>query len=130
MDLAMPGLDGIEATRRIKADPRTHDCSVIVVTAQGAWMFDEAREAGCDAFFCKPFNAFALDRVLWLLNTPTDSRPWTARRPLVKRCECSRAFTLEEWFALPLCGRVHVLGCATVLEFRNCVCGSSIVMPV
>jgi two-component system cell cycle response regulator DivK len=130
MDLSMPGIGGIEATRRIKADPRTRNCLVIVVTAQGPSMFDRSREAGCDAYFCKPFNAFALDRVLRLLGTPGSNGPSRTRKHVVKRCECSREFTFDAWLALPLCGRMHVPASDTVLELRNCPCGSSIVLPV
>jgi CheY-like chemotaxis protein len=127
MDVAMPGIDGIEATHRIKADPRTRDCLVIVVTAHGAAMFEAARRAGCDAYFSKPFNAFMLDRVLRLLESPPSSRPPRPRGGVVRRCECRREFTLEAWSSLPLSGRLHVPGSSTVLELRNCPCGTSIV---
>jgi CheY-like chemotaxis protein len=130
MDLAMPGMGGIEATRHIKADPRTRDCLVIVVTAHGASMFGQAREAGCDAYFCKPFDVFALDRLLWLMKRQPDALSWQARKQVVMRCECLRQYTFNSWLALPLCGRMHLPGAGTVLEVRNCVCGSSIVMPV
>src|SRR6202035_491809 len=59
MDVEMPGIGGLEATRRIKSDPRTRGCLVIVVTAYGAALFAKGRAAGCDAYFCKPFNPFA-----------------------------------------------------------------------
>jgi CheY-like chemotaxis protein len=130
MDLAMPGVDGLEATRRIKASPSTRDCLVIVVTAHGPSMFDAARAAGCDAFFCKPFNPFAFDRVLRLLGRPPAAAPSARRDVIVKRCECSRRYTLDAWLALPLCGRMHVPRSEVVLELRNCACGSSIVLPV
>jgi DNA-binding response OmpR family regulator len=130
MDLAMPGMDGIEATRRIKVDPRTRDCLVIVVTAHGASMFDAARQAGCDAYFSKPFNALGLDRVLRLLESPPSSRPPRSREGVVRRCECWREFTFKAWTSLALCGRLYVPRSCTVLEMRNCPCGSSIVLPV
>jgi two-component system, cell cycle response regulator DivK len=55
MDPSMPGLDGIEATRRLKADPRTSHIPVLILTAfplhalQGG-----ALEAGADDFLTKP----------------------------------------------------------------------------
>ena len=129
MDVAMPGIDGIEATRRIKADPRTRTSLVIVVTAHGTSMFADARRAGCDAYFCKPFNAFALDSVLRVLTT-TRARPGRAApTTVVKRCACGREFTPEGWLALPLRGRMHAPRGGQVVELRNCVCGSSIALP-
>jgi CheY-like chemotaxis protein len=125
MDLDMPGIGGIEATRRIKADARTRDCLVVVVTGYGATMFAEARRAGCDAYFCKPFDALALDEVLCVLTAvrgPVRSSP-TA---IVKQCGCGREYTRDQWLALGLCGRIHVPGGGIALELRNCVCGSSI----
>jgi CheY-like chemotaxis protein len=55
MDLALPVLDGWEATRRIKADAGTRDIPIIALTAF-AMASDErkAREAGCDDFDTKP----------------------------------------------------------------------------
>jgi CheY-like chemotaxis protein/predicted GIY-YIG superfamily endonuclease len=57
MDLAMMNMDGWEATRRIKNDPRTRDIIVIAVTAH-ALEPDEAaaREAGCDGYIAKPYD--------------------------------------------------------------------------
>src|SRR5580704_12466645 len=56
MDLAMPGPSALDAIRTLKADPRTSRCLVIVVTGSGMRSFDDARAAGCDAFFEKPFD--------------------------------------------------------------------------
>src|SRR5688572_21191100 len=57
MDLAMTDMDGWEATRRIKSDPRTKDIIVIAVTAH-ALAPDEAsaRKAGCDGYIAKPYD--------------------------------------------------------------------------
>ncbi len=62
MDMSLPVLDGWEATRRIKASPRTADIPVIALTAH-AMAGDEARarEAGCDDFDTKPVD---LERLL------------------------------------------------------------------
>lgn len=55
MDLAMPGMDGWEATRRLKANPRTKDIRVMAVTGhQEAEHRLLAWRAGCDDFFSKP----------------------------------------------------------------------------
>ena len=55
MDLAMPGMDGWEASRRLKADPQTADIPIIALTAFALRGDEErAREAGCDAYLSKP----------------------------------------------------------------------------
>jgi two-component system cell cycle response regulator DivK len=125
MDLEMPGMGGIEATRLIKSDPRTRDCLVIVVTGHGATMFPEARKAGCDAYFCKPFDVVALDEVLRVLTT-VRAPVRSGSAVIVKQCGCGREYNREEWLALSLCGRIHVPRSDVSLELRNCVCGSSI----
>lgn len=62
MDMSLPVLDGWEATRRIKAGPRTGEIPIIALTAH-AMAGDEARarEAGCDDFDTKPVE---LERLL------------------------------------------------------------------
>src|SRR5579864_1137033 len=61
MDLSMPGVDGWEATRQLKADPRTSNAVVIAVTAH-ALLQDKgkAMDAGADAFVPKPFELSTL----------------------------------------------------------------------
>ena len=55
MDLALPRMDGWEATRRLKADPRTRHIPIVALTGHAlAGHADGAREAGCDAFVTKP----------------------------------------------------------------------------
>lgn len=57
MDLSLPKVDGLHATRKLKADPRTAHIPVIALTAH-ALVGDEerAREAGCDGYFAKPIE--------------------------------------------------------------------------
>ena len=123
MDLEMPGIGGIEATLRLKSEARTRDCPIIVVSGHGATMFAQAQKAGCDAYFCKPFDAPTLDAVLRVLTVVRPIR--SASAIIVKQCACGREYDRREWLALSLCGRLHVPG-GTDLELRNCVCGSSI----
>ena len=61
MDIQLPGLDGYEATRRIKANPALRPIPIIAVTSY-ALSGDEvkAREAGCDDYVTKPFSPRAL----------------------------------------------------------------------
>lgn len=55
MDLSMPGMDGWEATRRLKADARMTSIPVLVVSAHALGGTEErAREAGADGFLTKP----------------------------------------------------------------------------
>jgi two-component system cell cycle response regulator DivK len=72
MDLSLPGMDGWEATRRLKADPRTADIPVIALTGHALTGFREsAKDAGCDAFVTKPCLPDALlNKVRRLLAAP------------------------------------------------------------
>ena len=55
MDMSLPGIDGWEATRRIKADARTKAVPVIALTAHALTSDrDSALAAGCDDFDTKP----------------------------------------------------------------------------
>ena len=55
MDLAMPELDGWEASRRLKADPKSADIPIIAFTAFAMREDEErARKAGCDGHLSKP----------------------------------------------------------------------------
>jgi len=55
MDLSLPGLDGWEATRRLKSDERTKTIPIIALTAHAlASAHDKAKAAGCDSVVTKP----------------------------------------------------------------------------
>ena len=57
MDVMLPGMSGIEATRVIKGDPATKGIRVWAITARNAPSdIDEALAAGCDGYFTKPVN--------------------------------------------------------------------------
>jgi CheY-like chemotaxis protein len=61
MDLQLPGIDGLELTRRLKSDPATRDIKIIAVTAYAMkGDEDKAREAGCDDYVTKPIDTRAL----------------------------------------------------------------------
>ena len=61
MDIQLPGLDGYEATRRIKAIPALNAIPIIAVTSYALSGDDvKALEAGCDAYVTKPFSPRAL----------------------------------------------------------------------
>lgn len=55
MDLSLPVMDGWEATRRLKANPKTKDIVVIALTGHAeAAHAKKARDVGCDDFVPKP----------------------------------------------------------------------------
>lgn len=55
MDLDLPVIDGWEATRRLKADPKTRDIPVIALSAHAlSGTREKALAAGCDEFDTKP----------------------------------------------------------------------------
>jgi len=57
MDIQLPGIDGYEATRRIKANSETKKIPIIVVTSYALRGDDlKAFGAGCDAYLAKPFS--------------------------------------------------------------------------
>jgi two-component system, cell cycle response regulator DivK len=57
MDIQLPGIDGYEATRRIRASSKTRMIPIIVVTSYALSGDDvKALEAGCDAYVAKPFS--------------------------------------------------------------------------
>jgi two-component system cell cycle response regulator DivK len=82
MDLSLPGLDGWEATRRLKADTRTHHIPVVALTSHALEGFSEgARAAGCDGFITKPCLPEHLAKEIWtILDGTQRARP--ERRPL------------------------------------------------
>ena len=55
MDLSLPGMDGWEATRRLKADERTSHIPIVALTGHAlAGASEGAKKAGCDSFVTKP----------------------------------------------------------------------------
>lgn len=57
LDLMMPGVDGLEVLRRLRAAPRTRAMQVVVLTARaGREPLQAAFDAGADDFMCKPFD--------------------------------------------------------------------------
>ena len=57
MDIQLPGMDGLELTRRLKADAATRDIVIVALTAYAMKGDDErARAAGCDGYVAKPID--------------------------------------------------------------------------
>ena len=57
LDLQLPGMDGLELTRRLRANTQTRSIPIIAVTAYAMkGDEDKARDAGCDGYLVKPID--------------------------------------------------------------------------
>ncbi len=65
MDIQLPGMDGLELTRRLRADPSLGDVIILALTAY-AMEADEqkALDAGCDGYIAKPLDTRSLPNVV------------------------------------------------------------------
>ncbi len=65
MDIGLPGVNGLELTRRLKADPATTAIRIVVVTASAMkGDREKALASGCDAYVTKPIDTRALPAVI------------------------------------------------------------------
>jgi two-component system, sensor histidine kinase len=85
LDLALPGTDGWEVARRVRADPHTHNTLIIVLSA---CVFpgdvERATAAGCDLFLDKPCYPEAVaDAIARLLAARGGATPPAVTRPSV-----------------------------------------------
>ena len=65
MDVQLPGIDGLELTRRLKADPSTSGILIVAVTAYAMkGDQDKALAAGCDGYVTKPIDTRALPETI------------------------------------------------------------------
>lgn len=91
MDLSLPGLDGWEATRMLKADPATRHLTIVALSAHAlAAEGERARVAGCDGFIAKPCLPHALvEQMLGYLKTANETASRT-RRARARRSDARR----------------------------------------
>jgi CheY-like chemotaxis protein len=65
MDVEMPELDGLSATRKIRALENSKDVPIVVVSAYAADQFrDDALAAGCNEYVSTPFEPDVLEKVI------------------------------------------------------------------
>lgn len=64
MDMAMPVMDGITATKVIRKDKKGADIPIIAVTAHGKQFYEKAIEAGCNDLITKPVDFDSLESIL------------------------------------------------------------------
>lgn len=65
LDIDMPRLDGIDVCRRLRENPQTADCTIVMLTAaSGDEMERAAEDAGADLFLTKPFSPLELLRLV------------------------------------------------------------------
>lgn len=61
VDIQLPGIDGLEFTRELKASPDTSSIPVVAVTAHNMPLYERAaKAAGCEGFIAKPVSPAAL----------------------------------------------------------------------
>lgn len=76
MDISLPGMDGLTATRQLRDDPTTRHIPICAVTAHAMPRDEEAAHAaGCDAYITKPVDLVQFRRtVLALLARASQQR--------------------------------------------------------
>ena len=76
MDLQLPGLDGLELSRSLKADPATRDIIIVAVTAY-AMKGDEERAlaAGCNGYIAKPIDTRTFPALIAGYLSATPAKP-------------------------------------------------------
>lgn len=81
MDVKMPGLSGLEATRILKDDPDTRDIPIIVTSGYGMSDDDEEiRASGCDGFIAKPIGVSAFLELIERVMLRSERQPRLVRR--------------------------------------------------
>ncbi|MGW2743244.1 response regulator [Streptomyces sp. NPDC001450] len=64
LDVAMPRLDGLRTAARLRADPRTHDLPLAIISACTQYEVETGLDVGVDAFLAKPFEPAELVRLV------------------------------------------------------------------
>ena len=65
MDIQLPGMDGLELTKRLKGNPATRDIVILALTAYAMKGDDKKMlDAGCDGYISKPVDTRTLPKVI------------------------------------------------------------------
>lgn len=76
LDLKLPGADGLQLARLLKADPETHHIPIVAITALPEKFNEQAaRAAGCDAFIVKPVDTRILNTQIQSAAAATGHNP-------------------------------------------------------
>ncbi|TPQ22261.1 response regulator [Streptomyces sporangiiformans] len=67
LDVVMPRLDGLRTAARLRADPRTRNLPLAIVSACTQYEVESGLDLGVDAFLAKPFEPAELVRIVWQL---------------------------------------------------------------
>lgn len=74
LDIQLPGIDGLEVARLLKADPQTAGTIIVAVTAHALKIDEEtARKVGCTAYVTKPIDTRAFGTLVYDLLHPGGS---------------------------------------------------------
>jgi len=72
MDVSLPGLDGLAATRALRQDPSTRNLKVVALTAHAmSGDRDAALRAGCDGYLTKPIDTRSFPRQIASFLSPS-----------------------------------------------------------
>lgn len=82
MDIALPGMDGLTLTRKLKADSRLKDVPIVAITAFAMKGDDQkALAAGCDGYITKPIDTRKLgEQVAGFLRAAAEREKYTDER--------------------------------------------------
>lgn len=124
LDAAMPGMDGLEVCRLLKADPETASIPVMIVTASlEDSVRDRATELGAAAFITKPFRIFELTqhmRAALRIRSRNDDDPPTAPHIRLRRQRADALSALPSPSTLRVRLQREIDACAR--EQRSVVC--------
>ena len=99
MDIQLPGIDGYEATRRIKSDPALCSIPIIAVTSYAlSGDEDKCREAGCNDYVSKPYSPRQL---LAKIRSSCRSLPFSAHEWLSSSCACRKRHPVGRYLFSP-----------------------------